>query len=79
MPAGFCQPFELTVGTLDRLIAMTLERAEAAVAAGQFERLKGIVNDASGAIRSLVDSASAITHGTVGTMEQSDIDALLRP
>ena len=79
MPAGFRQPFELTVGTLDRLIAMTLERAEAAVAAGQFERLKGIVNDASGAIHSLVDSASAIIHGTVRTMEQSDIDALLSP
>ncbi len=79
VPAGFRQPFELTIGTLDSLVAMTLERAEATVAAGQFERLKGIVNDASGAIRSLVDSASAIIHGTDRTMEQSEIDALLRP
>ena len=79
VPARFRQPFELTIGTLDSLVAMTLERAEAALAAGQFERLKGIVNDASGAIRSLVDSASAIIHGTVHTMEQSEIDELLRP
>ncbi len=79
MPARFRQPFELTIGTLDRLVAMTLERAEATVAAGDFERLKVIVNEASGAIRSLVDSASAIIHGTLRTMEQSEIDALLRP
>ncbi len=79
VPARFRQPFELTIGTLDRLVAMTLERAEATVAAGEFERLKGIVNDASGAIRSLVESASAIIHGTVRTMEQAEIDALLRP
>ena len=58
---------------------MTLERAEATVAAGQFESLKGIVNDASGAIRNLVAPASAIIHGTVRTMEQSEIDALLHP
>ena len=78
VPARFRQPFELTIGTLDSLVAMTVERAEAALAAGQFERLKGIVNDASEAIRSLVDSASAIIHGTVRTMEQSEIDELLR-
>ncbi len=78
VPARFRQPFELTIGTLDSLVAMTVERAEANVAAGQFERLKVIVNDASEAIRSLVDSASAIIHGTVRTMEQSEIDALLR-
>jgi hypothetical protein len=78
VPARFRQPFELTIGTLDSLVAMTLERAEATVAAGEFERLKVIMNDASGAIRSLVDSASAIIHGTVRTMEQSEIDALLR-
>ncbi|MFQ5619847.1 MAG: hypothetical protein ACE5FR_12825 [Rhodospirillales bacterium] len=79
VPARFRQPFELTIGTLNSLIAMTLERAEATVAAGQFERLKSIVNDASGAIRSLLDSAGAIIHGTARTMEQSEIDALLRP
>ena len=79
VPARFRQPFELTIGTLDSLVAMTLERAEATVAAGEFERLKIIVNDASGAIRNLVDSASAIIHGTVRTMEQSEIDALLHP
>lgn len=79
VPARFRQPFELTIGTLDSLVAMTLERAEATLAAGEFERLKIIVSDASGAIRNLVDSASAIIHGTVRTMEQSEIDALLRP
>ncbi len=79
VPARFRQPFELTIGTLDSLVAMTVERAEATMAAGEFERLKGIVNDASGAIRSLVDSANAILHDTVHTMEQSEIDALLRP
>ncbi len=79
VPARFRQPFELTIGTLDSLVAMTLERAEATVAASQFEGLKIIVNDASGAIRNLVDSASAIIHGTVRTMEISEIDALLRP
>ncbi len=79
MPARLRQPFELTIGTLDRLVAMTLERAEATVAAGESERLKVIVNDASGVIHNLVDSASAIIHGTVRTMEQLEIDALLRP
>lgn len=79
VPARFRQPFELTIGTLDALVSMTLERAEATVAAGELERLKVIVNDASGAIRSLVDSASAIINGTLRTMEQSEIDALLRP
>ena len=79
VPARFRQPFELTIGTLDSLVAMTLERAEATLAAGEFERLKIIVSDASGAIRNLVDSASAIIHGTVRTMEQSEIDALLEP
>ncbi len=79
VPPRFRQPFELTIGTLDSLVSMTVERAEATVAAGELEQLKVIMSDASGAIRSLVDSASAIIHGTVRTMEQSEIDALLRP
>ncbi len=79
VPARFRQPFELTIGTLNSVVSMTVERAEATVAAGELEQLKVIMSDASGAIRSLVDSASAIIHGTVRTMEQSEIDALLRP
>jgi len=79
VPPRFRQPFELTIGTLNSLVSMTVERAEATVAAGELEQLKVIMSDASGAIRSLVDSASAIIHGTVRTMEQSEIDALLRP
>ncbi len=78
VPARFRQPFELTTTTLDSLIAMTLERAEDALAAGEMERLKIIVSEASEAIRSLMDSASGIIHGTVRTMEQSEIDGLLR-
>ena len=79
VPARFLQPFELTIGTLDSLVSMTVERAEATLAAGELGQLKVIVSDASGAIRSLVDSASSIIHGTNRTMEQSEIDALLRP
>ena len=79
VPPRFRQPFELTIGTLDSLVSMTVERAEATVAAGELEQLKVIMSDASGAIRNLVDSASAIIHGTVRTMEQSEIDELLRP
>ncbi len=78
VPARFRQPFELTTTTLDSLIAMTLERAEDALAAGEMERLKIIVSEASEAVRSLMDSASGIIHGTVRTMEQSEIDGLLR-
>ncbi len=77
VPARFREPFELTTTTLDKLIAITLERAEATLAAGEMERLKIVVSEGSEATRGLVDTASAIIHGTVRTMEQSEIDALL--
>jgi hypothetical protein len=77
VPARFRVPFEDTIDKLNRLIASTVRRAEAAVEAGDTGLLHDIVHVYGGAIRSLQDTANAIIHGSDGVLHQTDIDNLL--
>jgi len=76
-PIRFRQPFEVTISTIDQLIAMAIERAEAAAGAGETERLRETLTEASRGIQRLMDMASANIHGSETTMDQSEIDNLL--
>ena len=56
---------------------MALERAEAALAAGETERLRTLMGEASSGIQRLMEMASANIHGSEHALDQSEIDALL--
>ncbi len=79
VPTRYRQPFEVTTDTINRLIAMTLERADEAVAADNTDQLRMIMADGSQTIQKLMDLASATIHGSEEVLDQSEIDTLLGP
>jgi len=76
-PARYREPFDLTVDTINRLVAMTLEQADQALAVGNMAEARTIVGDASRAIQKLMDLASATIHGSDKVLQQAEIDALM--
>lgn len=77
VPPMYKEPFEQTVGLINALIASTVERLDAEVATGEVERVRESARSLSRNIQRLMDSASAIMHGTTKTLAQSDIDQLM--
>jgi len=76
-PARYRKPFEAALASINGLIALTIERAEAAVAAGETERLRHVTSEACRLIQRLMDVASAIIHGSDKTLDQGEIDRLM--
>ena len=76
--AKYRQPFEATIGRMNRLVAVSIERIEAALCSDDGAELQTVVTNATDALRRLIDDASAVIHGGQPTMEQTEIDRLLR-
>jgi hypothetical protein len=77
VPPRYREPFEKTVDQINQLIAASTDRLVEAVGSGDDERVRLVAGDATHAIHRLIDYASAIIHGSDGTMDQSEIDALI--
>ena len=76
-PARYKQPFEKTVSTIDKLIAVTIERAEEVMGTGDADHLRLMVSDSTRTIQTLMDRAGASINGSLVTMDQDEIDDLL--
>ncbi len=77
-PAEYRDMFDETVTCLNKLVALSLSRIEATVAAGEPEPIALAASTASRDMRKLMDVASAIINGTKTTINQHEIDALLQ-
>ncbi len=77
VPPIYREPFEQTIEQINSMIASTVERLEKTLAAGEAEVLKANAHTLSQLIQRLMDTASAIIHGSAKTMDQSEIDNLL--
>lgn len=76
-PAGHRQPFDRVVASMDALIAKSLAEITVAVAEGDDEGLRSLVETVTGKLRRLIDMASAIIHGNQHTMDQGEIDRIM--
>lgn len=76
-PARYRQPFEMTISTINQLISMSLDRADAVMAEGDTEHLRARMVESSRSIQKLMDMASANIHGSEKTLDQSEIDDLI--
>ncbi len=76
-PASYREPFDVTIESMNRLVALGIERIDAALATGNRDAVAHEATRASGALQKLVDVASAIIHGSAAPLEQNEIDALL--
>jgi len=76
-PASYREPFDVTIESMNRLVALGIERIDAALATGNRDAAALEATRASGALQKLVDVASAIIHGSATPLEQNEIDALL--
>ena len=77
VPSIYREPFEQTIGQLNVMIANATERLEKNLGDGDMEVLKANACTLSQLIQRLMDTASAIIHGSSKTMDQSEIDILL--
>lgn len=77
VPAKFKVPFEETIGQANNVVHAGIERIEKEISAGNPEMVRVACTTASQLLQKLCDHASANIHGSVSTMDQSDIDALL--
>ena len=78
VPPNFRRAFETTVDQINQLIAAASRRLERIAGEGDTEKLRHEASEASKSIQKLMDVASAIIHGSEVTMDQSEIDSLLR-
>ncbi len=76
-PPQFRAPFDDTVSTMNRLIALGIERIDAALATGDRAAAAHEAERTTRALQKLVDVASAIIHGGAPTLDQDEIDSLL--
>jgi hypothetical protein len=77
VPGIYREPFEQTIEQINLMIASTDERLETNIRDGQDDVLRANVQTLSGILQRLMDTASAIIHGSAKTMDQSEIDQLL--
>lgn len=77
-PAEYRGMFEETVQCLNRLVALSLSRIEAAVATGVRDAIANAAATAARDLQKLMDVTSAIINGTKPTINQQEIDALLQ-
>jgi hypothetical protein len=76
-PAGYREPFDLLVGEMNRLVAISIERLDAAIAEGNEDVVRMIAARASQNLQDLIGQASAVIHGTDHVVDQAQIDALM--
>jgi len=76
-PPAFKEPFDRLVGEMNRLVAFSIERLDAAIAAGDIDVTRLIAETASRNLQDLIGQASAIIHGSDHVVDQAQIDALM--
>ncbi|OFX09436.1 MAG: hypothetical protein A2516_10695 [Alphaproteobacteria bacterium RIFOXYD12_FULL_60_8] len=77
VPTKFRQPFEDTIGQMDRLVPMSIGHLEQILATGDMDLLRIKAQACSRGLQRLMDVASGIIHGSAITMEQDQIDDLM--
>ena len=77
-PAQYRRPFDQTIEMLNATVASVIERAGKAQADTNPELLRGICGFGSEALQRLIDTASAIIHGSEDTASQAQIDRILQ-
>ena len=76
-PVGYREPFDRLVNEMNRLVAISIERLDAALAEGNEEITRMIAERASRNLQDLIGQASAVIHGTDHAVDQAQIDALM--
>ena len=77
VPAVYREPFEQTIEQINNSIASTVERLEKILADGEMELLQANAQSHSRLIQRLMDTASAVIHGSAKILDQSEIDNLM--
>ena len=75
-PACYRRPFDATVTAMNARVLDAVGRLTAQIEAGD-AAARDLAAVVVADLRRLIDCASAIIHGSVGTLEQDEIDALL--
>jgi hypothetical protein len=76
-PPAYKEPFDRLVGEMNRLVAISIERLDAALAEGNEDITRMIAERASRNLQDLIGQASAVIHGTEHALDQAQIDALM--
>jgi hypothetical protein len=76
-PPEFRASFDRLTAEMHRVIAGALASLDAAVAQGDEQRARRVVELAVGALKTMVDQASSTIHGDVQIMDQAAIDGLM--
>jgi hypothetical protein len=76
-PPAYKEPFDQLVGEMNRLVALSIEKLDAAIAEGNEDVTRLIAERASRNLQDLIGQASAVIHGTDHTVDQAQIDALM--
>ena len=77
-PPQFRKPFDQTIEMLDATVASVIARAGSAQAESKADLLRSICGFGSEALQRLIDTASAIIHGSEDTASQEQIDRILQ-
>ena len=76
-PPAFKEPFDQLVAEMNRLVALSIEKLDAAIAEGNEDIVRLIAERASRNLQDLIGQASAVINGTDHVVDQAQIDALM--
>jgi hypothetical protein len=76
-PPAYKEPFDQLVAEMNRLVALSIEKLDFALAEGSEEVTRLIAERASRNLQDLIGQASAVINGTDHTVNQAQIDALM--
>ena len=76
-PPAYKEPFDRLVAEMNRLVAISIEKLDAAIAEGNEDVTRMLAERASRNLQDLIGQASAVIHGTDHAVDQAQIDALM--
>ena len=76
-PPAYKEPFDRLIAEMNRLVALSIEKLDAALAEGNEDVTRMIAERASRNLQDLIGQASAVIHGTDHAVDQAQIDALM--
>lgn len=77
VPAMYREPFEQTVAQIDTTIASAIRRIEADMEAGDTDLLRENAMSLCRILQRLMETASAIIHGSAKTLDQAEINLII--
>lgn len=77
-PRNYRQAFDATIEQMDRLLLEALPRIKALVEAGEEGPLQAGIQNVSRKLQSFVDVASSIINGNMDTLDQAQIDKVMK-